>query len=713
MILSFAACSTPKEETPISTPESEPAGKYTPGTYKNTARGFGGDVTVELTFSKDAITDAKIVGIDETSGIGSMAIERMPEQILSSQSADVDGVSGATISSGAVKTAAQICIDEAMGVTQTAAVIADGTYNASAVSYGWTGMLTCDVTFKDGRLSAIDVVEEYDTYTGEIAPTAFSNYIPRVIEAQSLAVDAVSGATSTSNAIRACVEDAIVQAGGSLTDWQKPVAKSSGLVKLEGYDVIVVGLGGSGILSYCAAAEQGAAVFGIETTAKLGGQSATTYGPMAINSQHMKDDYFEGKDYIDADEVYKTWMDYLDTEKKADIVKKAVYESGTALDWAIDSFQFGFDGLKGMLGSFLRTDWTALWTVFTADAGNTSWNVIGPNKTFQFDRAMKLAVEMNAKNDYKLELTATSLLFDADKKVIGVKAESYDGTIYEIYGDSVIIGTGGYIGSADMMNEYLDGPVNTVAYTVNDGDGIKLAQSAGAALYNVSVPPMIHITQVKNIIKNNDLTADQKAILSALCLVTGQPAVTKNGDIWGGGEICMAPGYEYYVVYTAEEIEAIKTNGLSETLANAKSHFMGQGGEMVAGEPVADIDTILEVGIRYGNVIKASSISELAKAIGCDEAALKKSLNSKDGEYYAVIAAGYAYGTVGGIDVDANMNALREDGTPIKNLFVVGQDSQGVCNTEKAPYTPWGGQAQSWIFVSGRTAGVNAANHSK
>ena len=57
------------------------------------------------------------------------------------------------------------------------------------------------------------------------------------------------------------------------------------------------------------------------------------------------------------------------------------------------------------------------------------------------------------------------------------------------------------------------------------------------------------------------------------------------------------------------------------------------------------------------------------------------------------------------------MNVLREDGPPIANLYAVGQDSQGVCNASGKPYSPWGGQAQSWTFVSGRIAGQAAAGY--
>lgn len=59
------------------------------------------------------------------------------------------------------------------------------------------------------------------------------------------------------------------------------------------------------------------------------------------------------------------------------------------------------------------------------------------------------------------------------------------------------------------------------------------------------------------------------------------------------------------------------------------------------------------------------------------------------------------------------MNVLKEDGTPIANLFAVGQDSEGVGNKDGKAYSPWGGQAQSWTFVSGKIAGETSAKLAK
>ncbi|MBQ1491398.1 MAG: FAD-binding protein, partial [Blautia sp.] len=92
---------------------------------------------------------------------------------------------------------------------------------------------------------------------------------------------------------------------------------------------------------------------------------------------------------------------------------------------------------------------------------------------------------------------------------------------------------------------------------------------------------------------------------------------------------------------------------------------------------------------------------------------LATTLGEAQGPFYAVACTSYSYGTVGGLDVDVNMNVLREDGTPIENLYAVGQDSEGVCNIDGKAYTPWGGQAQSWTFVSGKIAGSAAGAYAQ
>ena len=146
--------------------------------------------------------------------------------------------------------------------------VADGTYTGTAPSFGLTGPLTAEVTLAGGKITDIKVVSETDSLTGEWFGSAEALLIPRIIESQSLAVDAITGATTSSNGIRNAVAAAIDAAGGDSLQWYTEVPKKDDTVVIDDYDVIVVGMGGSGVFSYCAAADQGATVFGIEAAGK-------------------------------------------------------------------------------------------------------------------------------------------------------------------------------------------------------------------------------------------------------------------------------------------------------------------------------------------------------------------------------------------------------------------------------------------------------------
>ena len=99
----------------------EEKGKYTPGTYTAAAQGLESEVTVTMTFDETSITDVVIDVSGETEGIGAAIGDTMQEAILAAQSADVDAVSGASITSNAVKAAANDCIAQAQGAAPAAA----------------------------------------------------------------------------------------------------------------------------------------------------------------------------------------------------------------------------------------------------------------------------------------------------------------------------------------------------------------------------------------------------------------------------------------------------------------------------------------------------------------------------------------------------------------------------------------------------------------
>ena len=710
MIASLTGCQSSSE-----------SGKYTAGTYTGTGKGHSSDVKVTVEFTSDSIQNVTLDVSGETPQIGGAAAEDLIKSILEAQSADFDVVSGATETSNAVKAALEDAITQASGKAVEKTPLKDGTYTETVTSFGVTGMMTGEVVIENNAIKSITITEEHDSETAMWFGVAEEKLIPRIIEAQSVGVDAVTGATTSSGAIKNIVSKAIEDAGGQVSQWNTPVEKSTETKKLEGYDVIVVGLGGSGILSYCAAADAGATVFGIEAAGQIGGNSASVYGPMVLNSENMKEKYTEGQDYIDEDAVYNTWIEYVGTEEKADVIKKAVYESGEALDYYMDNFDFSFDGVGGMLGSFVVPEWTKLWTVYTADEENTKWYAFGPDHTYQFEHAMEKAKALNEKNDYQLELTAQELIKDEDGNVTGVKAVSYDGTTYEIYGKTVILATGGFLGNDEMLMEVYGHTIRSIGDTVNDGTGIQMGISAGGTTYALATLPMVHVSQVPNIIRDDSLTADEKAILAAVATTTDAKQIDETGKILGVSDgsgttnteltvgIAYEPGFHHYAAYTMDEIEAMKTSGLSEVTAAVSIFGLGQGGTVpAAGTGIDSIDHIVEVAVATENAWKGTP-AVIAEALGMDVDELTETLGDADAEYVLFECAAYSYGTVGGLDVDVNMNVLKEDGTPITNLFAVGQDSEGVANKDGEAYSPWGGQAQSWTFVSGRIAGQKAA----
>ena len=699
----------------------------TDGTYTGSSQGHGGDVTVEIDVVDGVIQG---VGIDtsfETAEIGGAAAEDLTAQFLEAQSAEIDGVAGATETTEAAKRAFQQALSAAAGTVAEAAPLTDGVYTAKASSYGTKQQMCGDVTIADGKIADIVITDESDSQTSIWFGVAQKLLIPRILEKQSLAVDSITGATISSGAIKSIVAQAIEQAGGAANDWYTPVEKSDAVVTLEDYDVIVVGLGGSGVLSYAAAADNGASVFGIEAAGEIGGNSNSTFGPMVINSKNLNEKYNNGEDNIDADHVYQVWMDYVGTDEKADIIHETVYKDGEIMDYYMDNFGFTFDGESflgpaGFLPSFVVPEWDKDYIVFTASENNTKWYDLGPDKTWQYQNALDTAKAMNEKNDYLTELRADELIFDEDGNVIGVHANYYDGTQYEIYGKTVILATGGFLGNDEMMMDVYGHTIHAMGDLVNDGTGIQMGLSAGGTTYALGTLPMTHLSQVPNIIRDDSLTADEKSILASLALATDVKEIADDGTILGGGsvedlegetnltvEIVYAPGFHYYNVYSEEDIANIKANGLSENQAAAFPIAFTSGGVTpAAGTPIDSIDHIMEVAVETKNAFYGNA-AQIAEQLGWDADVLADSLGDAEGNYYLVEVCGYSYGTVGGLNIDANMNVLREDGTPIENLFAVGQDSQGVENKEGEAYTPWGGQAQMWIFVSGKIAGDQAA----
>jgi predicted oxidoreductase len=123
---------------------------------------------------------------------------------------------------------------------------------------------------------------------------------------------------------------------------------------------------------------------------------------------------------------------------------------------------------------------------------------------------------------------------------------------------------------------------------------------------------------------------------------------------------------------------------------------------------VENLDDILKMGEAFNDVIIADSKEDLEKQLGF-KINLDDIHGQKEGKIVCIKGAAYVYSTCGGLDIDTNMNLLKEDGTAVENVYIVGNDSLGTLNKSGKAYVTYGGAAQGWALTSGRLAGADAA----
>ena len=206
---------------------------YNDGTYTAEGKGIGGKVPVEVSIKGGVISEVTVGDNSETQGIGSKAIEQLPDAIVEANGTEgVDGVSGATVTSKAIFTAVDDCLEQA-GTTDVAPAGAateekaeaglwynDGEYFAEGKGIG--GDVPVTVTVEGGKIASVEVGENSETQG--IGSKAIEQLPEAIVAANGTeGVDGVSGATVTSKAIFTAVDEALEQAkGGAAAEQAAP-----------------------------------------------------------------------------------------------------------------------------------------------------------------------------------------------------------------------------------------------------------------------------------------------------------------------------------------------------------------------------------------------------------------------------------------------------------------------------------------------------------
>lgn len=615
--------------------------------------------------------------------------------------------------------------------------VADGTYTQTVYGNNPYIPFSVAVTFKNNEITDIEVVDrggEFAEYDDSILQSAIDTFIPRIIEAQSIGVDATTGATLSCAGIRNAVRNAITEAGGNPNSWSARPEKSTETVIIEGYDVVVVGLGASGVSAYASAAQNGAKVLGIEAAARVGGTSSVVSGPMAVNPQD--ESVYDEAAMIDEEAFEAIWKADTDGKAKDELIDIMVEQSGDTIDWAIQDLGIRFYSPI----AFGYPDLT-IWSIY---------DTMEMSIADMFVMALERMKEYNEENDYMLETKATQILTDENGTVCGVTAVGYDGTTYEIYAPSVILCTGGFGGNASMTEDAYGYPIRLHGMYQNDGTMISYAiNELNAGTFAMASAAMCHSGRVPNTLHLEGVDPSHNKTFSAIVNNADILAVNENGERFAneGGYMTVAEAYwhggteYYYAIIDQSYLDDLAANGFAsvymmintQDFTNTGWYPMISDGtyELKPGDPITDMPVLVNGAIAANVLVKAESVEELAELLNMPElAATIEAYNAacqsgEDAEFgkdasmlraidttgtlYAVKAAPFCYCTNGALDVNENIEVLDTEGNVIPGLYACGLDSMGVLFTEESGYIDYGGVAHGWCYVSGRIAGENAA----
>ena len=581
-----------------------------------------------------------------------------------------------------------------------------GTYEAEAT--GNNGPVRVAVTVDANSILSVEVVAHAET--PGICDTPIATIPAAIVEAQSVAVDTISGATNTSNAILSAVTAAIEQAGADVAAFSQAQEKTFALsedVKPLSADVIIVGAGGAGLAAAATVQEQGGSYIVIDKMAMIGGNTArsgSTLNAADPERQHKVEltaNIQEVYNAIDAEpvsEAHAALQQKVREQLEAYVASGETYIFDSPELHALNTFDAGdhcgkLDLIETMTDNALsaRTwleelgcKWTEVVYLTIGGLWPRSMNAAeGPSGIIN---ALKSTVP---DENIMLNTKATELIVE-DGKVTGVKA--YDvvtGQQYALTGN-VILATGGYGANAALVAQLHSIPeLMTSNAASSTGDGMLMAQEIGAALEgmeNIQIHP-----------HGNPKTGALQSHFAGS--VTNSIYVNKEG--------------KRFVQETGRRDE-ISNATLAQT-----DHIMFSIYD--ARTASANSDSAIELGNAY----KADTLEELAAQAGIDAAGLiaevahynemvdagadadfgKKAveLRIEEAPFYCVPLSPTIHHTMGGLKIDTDTRVYNEAGEVIDGLYAAGEVTGGIHGSNRI-----GGNAITDIIVYGRIAGTNA-----
>lgn len=591
-----------------------------------------------------------------------------------------------------------------LGTTAWAQSYTDGVYTAQA--NGNNGPVTVEVEVSDAEILSVKVTEHAET--AGLSDTPIERIPAKIVEGQTLAVDTVSGATNTSNAILKAAEDALAQAGADIEALKAVQEKdeTAGETAERHVQALVIGAGGSGLAAAITLQEQGIETLVVDKMANAGGATALT-GAL-INGGCSKQQAERGV----TDDVQTMFMDamvYGSFQNDARMTWLMVNNTGDSVDWLHDTVGVEFEEAINHFPE--HTNDRAFYP-----KGKQPGYLTGTMEQHYLSNGGELLLETRAQH-----------LLTEDGRVIGASCSTADGTL-NIYADVTLLATGGYGASvalrpADQMGTLFYGA------SASTGDGIIMAEEVGAMTHYMQYLKS-YPQGIEKPLDGGNITADGTTFRgNAYISPLASQAVTLNdGAIYVNveGERCMNENMDFVSIKKVTQKQTDMTVylvmdqkgydnwiGMMEVSAGLTPEIVAPWLDADDGKPVFRKGaTVEEAAAKAG--IDAEKLSATVAhfnemvASGKDDdfgrAEMSVGLDS-DGPIYIVEQRLRMATSLGGLKTSTSFEVYDENEQAIDGLYACGEVIGGVHGDESMP-----SNCVAWAVTSGRLAAKAAAD---